>query len=71
MKKEKIQCSICLEDFVVGSEVRTLPCTHFFHLSCIDTWLKGKKKKKKKKSISLFNRQSLSQTHKLASLDYL
>jgi len=43
MKKEKIQCSICLEDFVVGSEVRTLPCTHFFHLSCIDTWLKVNK----------------------------
>mmetsp|Transcript_117916 Transcript_117916/g.328495 ORF Transcript_117916/g.328495 Transcript_117916/m.328495 type:complete len:688 (-) Transcript_117916:117-2180(-) len=33
------QCSICLEDMAVGTEVRTLPCMHVFHRKCIDKWL--------------------------------
>jgi hypothetical protein len=33
------QCAICVEDFVVGDPVRNLPCTHLFHLSCVDRWL--------------------------------
>ncbi|GBG86180.1 hypothetical protein CBR_g41084 [Chara braunii] len=32
-------CAICLEDFVVGTEVRLLPCAHNFHVNCIDQWL--------------------------------
>ncbi|XP_073390343.1 E3 ubiquitin-protein ligase SIS3 isoform X5 [Physcomitrium patens] len=34
------QCPICLDDFDVGNEVRTLPCTHTFHVACIDAWLR-------------------------------
>jgi len=33
------QCSICLEDMTTGEEVRTLPCLHIFHRTCIDRWL--------------------------------
>ncbi|KAI8866867.1 hypothetical protein GQ42DRAFT_127619, partial [Ramicandelaber brevisporus] len=32
-------CSICIEEFSIGDQVRTLPCRHTFHASCIDPWL--------------------------------
>ncbi|KAI8867389.1 hypothetical protein GQ42DRAFT_126814 [Ramicandelaber brevisporus] len=32
-------CSICIEEFSIGDQVRTLPCRHKFHASCIDPWL--------------------------------
>eukprot|EP00736_Rhodelphis_marinus_P000507 Rmarinus@m.23079 len=31
-------CCICLEDFSEGDDIKRLPCDHYFHLSCIDTW---------------------------------
>lgn len=34
-------CVICLEHFVDGDRVRILPCTHSFHVGCIDRWLSG------------------------------
>lgn len=37
-------CSICQEEYVVGDEVRELPCGHFFHSACIDRWLVIQKK---------------------------
>ncbi|XP_068575758.1 E3 ubiquitin-protein ligase ZSWIM2 [Cebidichthys violaceus] len=30
------QCRICLLDFSLGQHVRTLPCRHKFHASCVD-----------------------------------
>ncbi|KAK9102261.1 hypothetical protein Sjap_019515 [Stephania japonica] len=32
-------CRICLEDMDIGGEVIRMPCSHVFHLSCIDEWL--------------------------------
>lgn len=32
-------CSICLEQYQVGDNVRTIPCFHTFHVGCIDPWL--------------------------------
>lgn len=32
-------CSICTEDFTLGSDVRVLPCDHQFHPECVDPWL--------------------------------
>lgn len=34
-------CSICLESFKDGDELRTLECSHCFHRRCIDLWLVG------------------------------
>ncbi|KAJ0771329.1 putative transcription factor C2H2 family [Helianthus annuus] len=34
-------CSICLEDYKPLDVVRLFPeCSHVYHVSCIDTWLK-------------------------------
>ena len=32
-------CTICLEDFPVGSSVTCMPCSHIFHRQCIVEWL--------------------------------
>lgn len=37
--EEAPSCSICLVDFIGGEVVRKLPCGHYFHDSCIDSWL--------------------------------
>jgi len=34
-------CVICLEHFVPGDRLRILPCSHSFHVGCIDRWLSG------------------------------
>lgn len=36
-------CTICLEPFTRGQEIRVSPCSHVFHVKCIDVWaeLKG------------------------------
>jgi len=33
-------CTICMEEFRVGDEQRTLPCFHRFHTGCVDRWLR-------------------------------
>jgi len=33
------QCSVCLEGYEAGQEVKSLPCLHRFHSECIDHWL--------------------------------
>ena len=44
-KNENIQkeCTICLEDFIIGREIITLPCFHIFHVECICDWLRRNK----------------------------
>jgi len=37
---EQSSCTICMEDFKVGDDVKTLPCLHLYHMSCIDAWLR-------------------------------
>ena len=32
-------CSICLEDFKTGDNIKKLNCTHIFHTECLEPWL--------------------------------
>ncbi|KAK9700529.1 hypothetical protein K7432_012145 [Basidiobolus ranarum] len=38
-------CSVCLDDFRDGDQVRRLPCQHDFHTKCVDMWLTSKSNK--------------------------
>ncbi|EPE04558.1 ring-9 protein [Ophiostoma piceae UAMH 11346] len=33
------ECVVCLEDYVAGDRVMSLPCGHEFHAACITPWL--------------------------------
>jgi hypothetical protein len=35
----KGQCSVCLMDFEPGDSLRTMECSHRFHMACVDQWL--------------------------------
>ncbi|XP_008463025.1 E3 ubiquitin-protein ligase At4g11680 [Cucumis melo] len=37
--KEDPECCICLAKYIDKEEVRQLPCSHVFHLKCVDKWL--------------------------------
>jgi hypothetical protein len=41
-KLDEKKCVICLEYFVVGDELTTIPCFHLFHPKCINEWFKSK-----------------------------
>ena len=32
-------CSICLETFEKGENIRTTKCNHIFHVKCLDRWI--------------------------------
>ena len=34
------QCSICMEKYILGQDMKLLPCAHIFHSTCIETYLK-------------------------------
>lgn len=33
------ECRICLEEYTVGEEIVRLPCMHYAHTACLETWL--------------------------------
>ncbi|CAN6339579.1 unnamed protein product [Urochloa humidicola] len=35
-----IECAVCLEAYETGNTIRTMPCSHGFHESCIFQWLR-------------------------------
>lgn len=35
----KADCSICMDEALIGSQVTYLPCDHWFHPDCIKAWL--------------------------------
>ena len=40
--KEKVNCTICLEDIPKDTEIYKLKCKHNFHSECLENWLKEK-----------------------------
>lgn len=42
--EDHAECAICLEDYIDDDILRTLPCRHEFHASCVDAWLTTHKK---------------------------
>eukprot|EP00696_Hemimastix_kukwesjijk_P007557 gnl/Hemi2/1955_TR699_c0_g1_i1.p1 gnl/Hemi2/1955_TR699_c0_g1~~gnl/Hemi2/1955_TR699_c0_g1_i1.p1 ORF type:complete len:485 (+),score=89.42 gnl/Hemi2/1955_TR699_c0_g1_i1:114-1568(+) len=36
-------CVVCMSDLKLGEKVRVLPCKHFYHVECIDEWLRRNK----------------------------
>ena len=37
---QRAECSICMDNVEIGTEVTVLPCQHWFHFECIESWLK-------------------------------
>lgn len=33
-------CTICMDPYTLGQQIKTLPCEHIFHVHCIETYLK-------------------------------
>ena len=42
-KEEDILCVICQENMKENEVIRTMKCSHFFHIECIDQWLTNHK----------------------------
>ncbi|XP_072968190.1 E3 ubiquitin-protein ligase At1g63170-like [Typha angustifolia] len=40
LRRESTECCICLTKYRDRDEVRQLPCSHLFHLTCVDQWLR-------------------------------
>uniref|UniRef100_A0A1I8G1K9 RING-type E3 ubiquitin transferase n=2 Tax=Macrostomum lignano TaxID=282301 RepID=A0A1I8G1K9_9PLAT len=38
-QSDKLQCSVCFDEFLLGCYVDQLPCQHCFHHNCIRPWL--------------------------------
>ena len=33
-------CVVCMSDYEAGDKLRVMPCSHEYHVECIDQWLK-------------------------------
>lgn len=44
LPEEAKECTICMESFREGDELRTLPCLHRFHAGCVDRWFQEQAK---------------------------
>ncbi|XP_019193956.1 PREDICTED: E3 ubiquitin protein ligase RIE1-like [Ipomoea nil] len=40
LENENPECCICLAQYRDKEEMRQLPCSHVFHLNCVDQWLR-------------------------------
>lgn len=38
---EQEECVLCISPYEEGDIIRHLPCRHYYHAMCVDTWLEG------------------------------
>ena len=38
-RSTEVSCSVCMDDYVDGDRLATMPCGHSFHLGCLRPWL--------------------------------
>ncbi|PVU96855.1 hypothetical protein BB561_000920 [Smittium simulii] len=38
-KLSNIECAFCFEKIAPTDKIRNIPCSHLFHLACLDSWL--------------------------------
>ncbi|CAM9744011.1 unnamed protein product, partial [Phaeothamnion confervicola] len=53
-------CGICLNNFELGQEIRSLRCDHFFHRGCVDSWFRLS-------SLCPFCKRTQGSTHAIAA----
>lgn len=41
LNQENSSCTICFMEYEYNTDLKILPCTHFFHESCIRDWFKN------------------------------
>lgn len=41
MSRNETQCPICMTRYLDADQLRTLPCLHFYHMTCIDSWFRA------------------------------
>jgi hypothetical protein len=39
IQSSKSNCIICFDDYINNEEIKMLPCDHFYHNKCINSWL--------------------------------
>uniref|UniRef100_A0A7C8YNF6 RING-type E3 ubiquitin transferase n=1 Tax=Opuntia streptacantha TaxID=393608 RepID=A0A7C8YNF6_OPUST len=39
VKSDSNSCAVCMNEFEAGSEVKQMPCSHFYHSECLLPWL--------------------------------
>ena len=44
--REEIECSICLEKYILGDHLRLLTCGHYYHMNCYNNWVCNRKDKR-------------------------
>jgi len=54
-------CSICLDEFIVGEEILITACNHSFHVECLTRWIE----KNVAKACSNITRDKEEQTYDL------
>ena len=43
-KIKDTECTICLDEYVIGDIICYIPCFHFFHYICLKEWTKKSNK---------------------------
>ncbi|KAI3907159.1 hypothetical protein MKW92_034399 [Papaver armeniacum] len=34
-----LSCGVCMQEYIGGSYISNMPCSHMFHYDCLNSWL--------------------------------